>query len=78
LIGDTTHGEGRHNRLFRTRYGLHRLLLHAHELEVCHPNGGTLQVRAPLDDHWLRLLTDLGWASLDTLDGCAQDDKDVC
>jgi tRNA pseudouridine65 synthase len=42
LIGDTTHGEGRHNRLFRASYGLHRLLLHAHELEIGHPGGGTL------------------------------------
>ena len=28
IIGDTVYGDGRHNRLFRERYGLHRLLLH--------------------------------------------------
>lgn len=77
LIGDTTHGEGRHNRLFRTSYGLHRLLLHAHELAVRHPDGGTLQVMAPLDDDWSRLLRDLGWASLETLGGGGQGDNEA-
>lgn len=69
LIGDTTHGEGRHNRLFRESFGLHRLLLHAHELQVRHPDGSTLQVAAPLDDDWLRLLAAFGWAIPDTLGG---------
>lgn len=48
LIGDTTYGEGRHNRLFRQRFGCHRLLLHAVELELDHPHTGErLDFRAP-------------------------------
>ncbi|QOC23551.1 pseudouridylate synthase [Wenzhouxiangella sp. AB-CW3] len=37
LIGDTTYGDGRHNRLFRQHLGCHRLLLHAASLELRHP-----------------------------------------
>jgi tRNA pseudouridine65 synthase len=48
LIGDTTYGEGRHNRLFRQRFGCHRLLLHAVQLALTHPRSGEhLDLRAP-------------------------------
>lgn len=47
LIGDTTYGEGRHNRLFRESFGCHRLLLHAVELRLLHPwTGQALDIRA--------------------------------
>ena len=49
LIGDTSHGDGRHNRAFRM-LGIHRMLLHAQRLAFAHPHDGTqVQVRAPLD-----------------------------
>jgi len=48
LIGDVKYGKGEHNRLFRERYGLHRLALHAAQITVPHPDGGELEVRAPL------------------------------
>ncbi|NLY95451.1 MAG: pseudouridylate synthase [Myxococcales bacterium] len=49
LIGDVRYGKGEHNRLFRDRYGLHRLFLHAEELRLEHPRTGEpLVVRAPL------------------------------
>jgi tRNA pseudouridine65 synthase len=41
IIGDTTYGQGRHNRLFRERFGLGRLLLHAAALGLDHPLDGT-------------------------------------
>ncbi len=51
IIGDTTHGDGKHNRLFRNRYDCHRLLLHAAELSFTHPiNGERISIEAPLDD----------------------------
>lgn len=34
VIGDTTHGDGRHNRMLRERLGIERLLLHAWMLEL--------------------------------------------
>jgi len=56
LIGDTTYGEGRHNRLFRTEFACHRLLLHAIELELQHPfSGEWLQLHAPLSGDFARI-----------------------
>lgn len=40
LIGDVNYGKGEHNRLFRERYGLSRLALHAASLTVPHPADG--------------------------------------
>ncbi|MBS0375388.1 MAG: pseudouridylate synthase [Proteobacteria bacterium] len=37
ILGDTTYGQGRHNRHFRERFGLTRLLLHAAALRFDHP-----------------------------------------
>jgi tRNA pseudouridine65 synthase len=49
LIGDVLYGKGEHNRLFRSRFGLHRLALHAAELSLEHPaTGAPLRLRAPL------------------------------
>ncbi|BCT92347.1 pseudouridylate synthase [Lysobacter helvus] len=49
LIGDTSHGDGRHNRAFRM-LGIHRMLLHAERLAFAHPaSGERIEVRAPLD-----------------------------
>ena len=40
IIGDTTHGKGRINALFRERYGLSRLFLHLERVELEHPTTG--------------------------------------
>ncbi|MEN1728093.1 MAG: pseudouridine synthase [Pseudomonadota bacterium] len=37
IIGDTTYGEGRHNRLFRQHLACYRMLLHASQLDIQHP-----------------------------------------
>ena len=43
------YGKGEHNRLFRSRFGLHRLALHAAELSLEHPvSGAPLRLLAPL------------------------------
>lgn len=62
LIGDTTHGEGRHNRFFRDALGIPRLLLHARALAFAHPaSGDEIRIQAPLDGQWLALLTRIDW-----------------
>lgn len=38
IIGDTRHGDGRHNRFFREQFGLQRLLLAATGLKFMHPH----------------------------------------
>ncbi len=62
LLGDTTHGRGDHNRLFRIHLGSHRLLLHAWRLAFQHPRRNlTVQVQAPLDADFRRVLDHFGW-----------------
>jgi tRNA pseudouridine65 synthase len=48
LIGDVRYGKGEHNRLWREKFNLHRLALHATSLRVPHPDGGELAVTCPL------------------------------
>lgn len=56
LIGDTSHGDGRHNRAFRM-LGIHRMLLHAQRLAFLHPvSGARLGIEAPVDAEFARAL----------------------
>jgi tRNA pseudouridine65 synthase len=51
IIGDVRYGKGDHNRMFRERFGLHRLALHAAELRLTPPSSTIeLTIRAPLPD----------------------------
>lgn len=62
IVGDTTHGEGRHNRLFREHYGCERLLLHAVSLVFDHPfRAAAVRIEAPPDADWQALMERLGW-----------------
>ena len=62
LIGDTSHGDGRHNRAFRM-LGIHRMLLHAQRLAFAHPADGTrMEVVAPVDAEFARALALFGQA----------------
>lgn len=60
ILGDTRYGKGEHNRLFRTRFGLHRLALHAFELVVRDIEGRELIVRAELPDDLREPIAALG------------------
>ena len=61
LIGDTSHGDGRHNLAFRMR-GVHRMLLHAWKLEFPHPAlGHALEVEASPEGEFLTALSLLGF-----------------
>ena len=65
LIGDTTYGDGRHNRLFRQHLGCHRLLLHASVLALKHPaDGSILQLKAELGGAFRELVERLFGASI--------------
>jgi len=56
LIGDSSHGDGRHNRAFRM-LGVHRMLLHAQRLAFMHPvTGVACDTLAPLDAEFQRVL----------------------
>lgn len=57
IVGDSTYGKGAHNRLFRDRYGVQRLLLACTRLELPpfgdHP---ALRIEAPLATEFADLL----------------------
>ena len=49
IIGDVRYGKSEHNRLFRRRFGLERMVLHAEQLRLPHPlDGQLLELNAPL------------------------------
>jgi tRNA pseudouridine65 synthase len=63
IIGDATHGKGRHNRLFQDLFDSRRLLLAALELRLFHPVTGTpLCLSAPLATEFQAVLARLGWS----------------
>ena len=50
VIGDTSHGDGRHNRLYREHFAAERLMLAAVRLEFIHPVTETrCDIRCPTD-----------------------------
>jgi tRNA pseudouridine65 synthase len=56
LIGDSSHGDGRHNRNFRM-LGIHRMLLHAQRLAFTHPHtGARMETLAPPDVEFAKAL----------------------
>lgn len=60
IIGDTTHGDGKHNQMFRDNFDSHRLLLHAAYLSFSHPvTGKKIEIYAPLDERFKALLLKL-------------------
>ena len=61
LVGDTSHGDGRHNRNFRMQ-GVHRMLLHARRLAFTHPaSGERIEAVAPLDAQFRKAFALFGW-----------------
>ena len=62
IIGDTTHGDGRHNQFFARHFANQRLLLAATALQLRHPQSGeALLIRAPLAADFQRIVVALGW-----------------
>ncbi|HNE15747.1 MAG TPA: pseudouridine synthase [Rhodocyclaceae bacterium] len=62
LIGDATFGKGRHNRFFADHFGCARMLLACTRLRLIHPRSGApLDLVAPPEGDFLRLLDSLGW-----------------
>ena len=62
LVGDSSHGDGRHNRSFRM-LGVHRMLLHAWRLAFVHPvSGQAIDCVAGLDREFSKALELLAMA----------------
>lgn len=51
ILGDTKYGRGEHNIFIREQFDCHRMLLHAAELQIRHPQTDEiLSICAPLDE----------------------------
>ncbi|MGL9722208.1 tRNA pseudouridine(65) synthase TruC [Sodalis sp. (in: enterobacteria)] len=65
IIGDTTHGDLRHNRGFAAAFDCRRLMLHACRLALSHPvTGVPLVIDARWDNSWQQLTRQFGWHGL--------------
>jgi tRNA pseudouridine65 synthase len=63
IIGDATHGKGRHNRLFQELFGHQRLLLAATGMRFVHPvSGQAMHLQAALDEDFAGVIRQLGWS----------------
>jgi tRNA pseudouridine65 synthase len=64
IIGDATHGKGRHNRFFQQQFGCARLLLACVAMCLRHPATGLpVVLRAAPGDDFLRLAAAFGWSA---------------
>lgn len=64
IVGDTSHGDGKHNELFRIRFDCHRLLLAATRLEFRHPlSAETIVIEAGVDEVFARVLALPDWVA---------------
>jgi len=62
IVGDTTHGDGKHNQLFRNEFDCHRLLLAATSLSFNHPvNKNKVVIQAGLDASFSAMIDALDW-----------------
>lgn len=63
IVGDTSHGDGKHNALFREQFANERLLLCAYTLQLPHPvTGKSLRLQAGLAE-LEGLFSRFGWPS---------------
>jgi len=62
IIGDTKHGRGEHNILFREKFDVHRLLLHAVSLRLVHPiSKKEIEIKAGIDEIFIRVFKKFKW-----------------
>jgi len=62
IIGDRTHGCNKQNKLFKERWELDTMLLHASQLSFKHPvTQMPVHIEAFLQDEFLRMMEVMGW-----------------
>ncbi|GAA4884011.1 tRNA pseudouridine(65) synthase TruC [Ferrimonas pelagia] len=63
IIGDTTHGDGKQNKFFRSHFELNRLWLIAKALRFTHPiSGESMCIETELESEWLSLASPFDWS----------------
>ncbi|HZX57706.1 MAG TPA: pseudouridine synthase [Mucilaginibacter sp.] len=62
IIGDRTHGCNKQNKLFKEKWKMETMLLHASSLTFNHPHSGeSIAVEAPLQPEFIRVMELMGW-----------------
>ncbi|HTD42047.1 MAG TPA: pseudouridine synthase [Mucilaginibacter sp.] len=62
IIGDRTHGCNKQNKLFKEKWEMTTMLLHASSLTFKHPvNGEMISIEAPLQPEFIRVMGLMGW-----------------
>ncbi len=62
IIGDRTHGCNKQNKLFKEKWEMTTMLLHASQLIFTHPvTNKIIIIQAPLQDEFIRMKSLMGW-----------------
>jgi tRNA pseudouridine65 synthase len=62
IIGDRTHGCNKQNKLFKEKWEMTTMLLHASQLAFNHPvNGAIVTIEAPLQPEFMKVMEFMGW-----------------
>ena len=62
IVGDTTHGDGKHNKFVRQIYAFNGLALTCNQMVLDHPvTGERINVKTHFDDRMTKLLASWGW-----------------
>lgn len=62
IIGDRTHGCNKQNKLFKDKWAMETMLLHACSVEFMHPvTGQVVAINAPLQPEFKQVMQLMGW-----------------
>lgn len=62
IIGDRTHGCNKQNKLFKDKWIMTTMLLHASQLNFTHPvTGNDVHIEAPLQPEFVRVMDIMNW-----------------
>jgi tRNA pseudouridine65 synthase len=62
IIGDRTHGCNKQNKLFKEKWEMDTMLLHASSINFRHPvNENLITIDAPLQQEFVRMMELMGW-----------------
>jgi len=65
IVGDTKHGRGEHNTLFREKFNCHRLLLHSNRVTFKHPvDQREIVIEASVDEMFQELFETFLWEDI--------------
>ncbi|MDB5142191.1 MAG: pseudouridylate synthase [Mucilaginibacter sp.] len=65
IIGDRTHGCNKQNKLFKEKWEMNTMLLHASSLTFNHPvTGDKITIDAPLQQEFIRMMDLMGWQNI--------------